>query len=586
MTLIRRASVHAIALVLLGVPTALLACSASAAAATCLRDSRTIAFPDGSTQIRSYVCKLDTAVVPQIRIEFHRLNEASAGALMKNMTSPDVARILGNPTLLSTSTGIEAKKLFDQFGTIQTSSSCYSFAVETPRGGSDYKGKQDCSERRYAFFNFPGRGSPAMPLPGDNAFITEKRVWPPNYKFFYRSECETLISCTILWRPATPADMDNYKQNWHRQNKLDNIDDSDPNLGSETGDIGKYLQLTKYMMRDGWHNDFLTITGTYDECGGFNFNLHPRRLILDVATIENISSAELKLDGLLVTERPGGMRTSGGLGGGLGTTTINASTTLKPGQKALAPLQMTWSAQEDLKAIVGEEDKGRRYRDLQKASPGKIFTAMYDNRIAIRKTKESFGPPLLPSLDDLVYGPSLELNGIIIDGRTVDLTERSRNFLELTVSNEEGSCPFLYVWEHSDQSWVWYGKVIHKARLKPNEATQEVRLTSFANRFRISEEELELSHIDYVALNLELANGDRRVLRPSNLSLQHVDERYVHIPAGTSLEFDFELPPDLDKESIKQSSLTIKGYYEPYSRLRIGADRMTRSATTVGFEKP
>ncbi|WP_316171108.1 hypothetical protein [Bradyrhizobium sp. SZCCHNRI1058] len=589
MTVGRRLAFNEIALLLFTILACSLEFSGTAAAASCLRDDRAITFPDGSSRIRSYICKLDNSNTPQVRIEFHRLGEAFAGTLLENIPNPDVARVLGNPKVLNTSTGTEAKKLFDSFGSIQNISSCFSFDVQTPKGGSDYQGKSDCGQRKYAFFSTPGQEAGTMPLPDDNAFITAKSVWPPNYNFFYLSECgNTLIGCTVLWRPVTPADIDNYKKNWHRQNKIDGVDDSNPELASLQTNFEKYFQLTKHLMRDGWQNDFLTITGTYDECGGFNFSLYPRQLILDVATIENISAIELKLDGILATESSGGMRKLNGsaLAGVAGGTTINTSTTLRPGQKVLAPVRMTWSALSDLKDYATQEDKGRRYAALQKAPQGKIFSVNYDNRIAIRKTRESFGAPLLPPIDDMIYGPALDVTGIIINGATISLNERSRNYLQVTASDGAGSCPFLYAQQPRSQAWDWYGKVIHQARLKANEIVQQIPLAAFASRFRISEEELEISHLDYAAMTIVLADGNRRVLKSSNPALQEIDGTYAHIPAGTSLEFGFDLPPDVDETTIKQSWLAIRGYYEPYSRLRIDANLGGLPLPHSEFDRP
>jgi hypothetical protein len=171
----------------------------------------------------------------------------------------------------------------------------------------------------------------------------------------------------------------------------------------------------------------------------------------------------------------------------------------------------------------------------------------------------------------------------MVNGERVLFAERSRNFLQATVINEEGSCPFLYAWHPDTQSWIWYGKVIHRAKSKANEMTHEIPLTSFGNRFRLSEEELELSHIDYVALAIELQDGTSHVLKPNNPSLSKVDEKYVRIKAGSFVEFEFNPPLGVNAATVKRSTLTIRGYYEPYSRLNIGERSTTPSIVPVEF---
>ena len=278
--------------------------------ADCLRDDRTITFPDGSSQIRSYACKADNSEAPQLRVEFHRLSEISAGNLLLGVQSTTLDPILGKPKILRNEVGDEAKKLFDQFSFRQTVSACLSTRVETPKGGKDYRANSSCEERLIAFFNVPQiDNSSMMPLPDDNIFIKTKIAWPSNYRFYYRSKwCDDPISCTVLWRPAKPRDLDQYKNNWHRQNKLERIDDTEPSLIEAPLSIERYFNLARYLMRDAWRDDFLIITGIYEVCGGYLFNIYPRKLILDVATIENVSSNKIHLSGITLTESAGGLR--------------------------------------------------------------------------------------------------------------------------------------------------------------------------------------------------------------------------------------------------------------------------------------
>ena len=562
-------------------------------AAGCLRDDRTVTFADGSTRMRSYVCKLANSEAPQVRVEFHRLSEAAAGSLLQNLEAPGVDTILGKPKILKTDVGAEAKKLFDEFGTKRRISNCFSFAIETPKGGKDYKkdyiGKDGCAERMLAFFSMPtGPHSEPMPLPDDNIYIKNKTAWPPNYSFFYTKElCTGEIECTVIWRPASISDINNYKQNLHRQNKLDKIPDADGTQDGEMTNLDKYFKLAKYLMRDGWQNDFMTVTGIYNACGGFNFNFYPRQLVLDVATIENISSAKINLDGLLATENAGGLmrkvKTAAAESEAVAKTVASPSE-LMPRGKALVPLRMTWSVYQEFRDIFPDLDAAnRKYAQLRKKAPGTVFSVKDDNKIVLRKTRESFGEPSVPPMDDFVYGPSLDMTGLMVNGEKVLFAERSRNFLQATVINEEGSCPFLYAWHPETQSWMWYGKVIHKAKSKAREMTQEIPLTSFASRFRLSEEELELSHIDYVALKLELQDGTTHVLKPNNPVLSEVDEKYVRIPAGSFVEFGFTPPSGVEAAAVKRSTLTVKGYYEPYSSLNIGDNSDKPSIVPIEF---
>ena len=73
--------------------------------------------------------------------------------------------------------------------------------------------------------------------------------------------------------------------------------------------------------------------------------------------------------------------------------------------------------------------------------------------------------------------------------------------------------------------------------------------------------------------------------KPANTALSEIDANYVIIPAGTSIEFEFELPPDLKDAIVRRSTLTIREYYEPYSHINIGADIASASSTRAEFMK-
>jgi hypothetical protein len=566
----------------------LTASSEHALGADCQRDDRKVDFTDGSSQIRSYACKVDNSETPQLRIEFHRLSELSAGNLLMGVQSP-ARLLLGQPKVLRTDVGVEAKKLFDQFSTKQTVSGCLSFSVEAPKGGKDYQGAPDCKERSMVFFNSSENDdTSAMPLPDDNRLIKTTAAWPSNYHFYYMSQCDNPITCTVIWRPTTPYDFDSYKNNWHRQNRLEKIDDTDPSLIAAQSTLEKYFGLARYLMRDAWRDDFLVITGIYDACGGYLFHVYPRKLILDVATVENISSSNIRLNGIMTTESAGGLRPAKSVTvSDKGPKTLEYNVELAPREKALVPLRMTWPASSDLSDLFGDRDKaGTKYASIQNSPKGTMFNVKEGGRIVLRKVREGFGAPSRPEMDDLIYGPILELTGVIANGKTVSLNERTRNFLNVTVSSEGGSCPFLYAWQPDTEDWTLYGKVIHRAKLKAKEMTQQISLTRFANRFRLSEQELELSHIDYAALTIDLGSGIQHILKPTNVALSEIDENYVEIPAGASIEFEFELPSDLKDVMVKRSTLTIRGYYEPYSQLNIGSNPVPSSAVRTGLGTP
>jgi hypothetical protein len=85
----------------------------------------------------------------------------------------------------------------------------------------------------------------------------------------------------------------------------------------------------------------------------------------------------------------------------------------------------------------------------------------------------------------------------------------------------------------------------------------------------LSEEELELSYIDYAGLRVELQDGSRHLLKANRDELANSDARYLRIKPGQAAEFEFSLPPELEAHAIARSTLIVKGYYEPYSRMEL-----------------
>src|SRR5271155_5067796 len=97
--------------------------------ADCLPSARNIGFPDGSAQVRTYICRLDDMDGPSVEVEFDRLSETAAGNLVENTPYPDLSQVFGSPVILHNAVYSEVKNLFDSYGTRQLTSTCYVFAV-------------------------------------------------------------------------------------------------------------------------------------------------------------------------------------------------------------------------------------------------------------------------------------------------------------------------------------------------------------------------------------------------------------------------------------------------------------------------
>ena len=98
---------------------------------------------------------------------------------------------------------------------------------------------------------------------------------------------------------------------------------------------------------------------------------------------------------------------------------------------------------------------------------------------------------------------------------------------------------------------------------KGNDAA--ARLAGLVTKFRISEEELELTFVHRLRLELRLADGSMVTLMSRNRLRPEGRGHYDKIRYGTEREYDFDLPDKVDRASVVKSTLAVTGYYLRYS---------------------
>jgi hypothetical protein len=136
-----------------------------------------------------------------------------------------------------------------------------------------------------------------------------------------------------------------------------------------------------------------------------------------------------------------------------------------------------------------------------------------------------------PDPKDYTYGPVLTVTGARVNSTRVDFVERPlANFIEMSLSGEAGSCPYLLSWDETDHEWISHGKVLHKGLGKDNAYTEMVTFPSLRTHFRIEEREPELAHLQSAALFLELRDGTTQTLSPATrLQVTGYYERYTNL---------------------------------------------------------
>ncbi len=569
------------------------------ATADCLASFREIKFPDGSARVKNYVCTNEGAAKPEIRVEFDRLSEAAAGSLIQGTPYPELDKAFGKIRMTDNAVAVEAKTLFEKFGTKSMDDNCFAFRVASATGGKAYHNNPDatCGERTLWYLTFPDRENLttfSMPLPEATEHYQSATDWPQGFSFFYRGGggcAKSPIPCTTIWRPARAEDLAHYDENKATLNKMLGFDDdtSEPAEANEAepeaskpdetepDDWAKvqkrYFDLITYLTRDGMPDDFLFVTGAATECGGgIDFSLHIRQMIFDIAFVQNISDKPVSIEGLLGSEVPAaGLRPAGSGASGAVGEIAHSRGEIRPGETIAVPLAISFIMADSLKEPFQDQaGAAKTFKAIEAAKPGTVFELKDeggDTPVIVRKTRESFAPPTAPKPATYAFGPQLQLSGLVMGGKQLVFDQASRNFMQLTAGEGYGSCPYLYAWDDGQNVWVRHGKIIHAANSKDKEITEAKTFPGFKPKFRLAEEELEVSYIDHVKLEVELKDGTGMTLTPNFEAMAGQDGRYATIKAGDRIEFSFALPPTVRLEDVKQSTLAITGYYRRYSDL-------------------
>ena len=336
---------------------------------------------------------------------------------------------------------------------------------------------------------------------------------------------------------------------------------------------GQYLRLIEYVSRLGLPETFVVISGSNEECGGsdwMGFTLGGRAFLLDVMLIENRTGAPVTIDELLGAEiaastlRP----LTGSDAPDDQAASILLKRTLRPGQRLVVPIRIlarATSYEQRTPNIL--QNAVELYRSVRAAPAGHVFTEQLDGldgrNFTLRKTKESFGAPSLPTQADFVYGPELKVSGMRVDGERAVFEGRSANFLNMTAEQRAGSCPILYVKDAASSDWLRIGKVLHEARTQSRRMTQRVVLTGLRTSFRLAEEELETAFIEDIALVIVRYDGSRIALVPP--SGFAADSGPKILTMSDYLDISFELPPEINAKDIVRTELSVTGYYTRYA---------------------
>jgi hypothetical protein len=551
------------------------------ARAACVASGRMAKFADGSVKMKAYSCSINVDGNAVVQVEFDRLGEAAAGAVIEASSYVDLNALYHSATVLHNDVYREAKSLFDTYGIKMYDESCFVVQVSSAEGASYRTGRNPdstCSQKRVLWYlSFPDSEPTTKGYPERWAAKIVNNKWPTIWNFYY-GDCngaDNILSCAMLWRYLNQSDLSNYL----RDVKANEVKIGAPLLRSEADDSAadgrnpendRYFSLINHIANGNLPSDFLVLVDSDPVkcgCGGPpGDGIHIRKLVMHTALIRNVSNSPITIDGLSA-----GRDDSSDLrpysDGQQPPSFANASIApvkISPGDTLIIPLRLNFVPSDSLDdAFHDLTAANRTYRRID-GSPGEFISGRCgDSTVRVRRSE--FLPPTKPRANIYSYGPAVVLKGISIDGAEVAFDRPLSNFFQIMAIAGYGSCPYVYSMDAGDGEWVRHGKIIDNASSPAKEMTQRLELRGAVTRFKISEEELELTFVHKVRLELALANGRVMSLKPQNRLRAASAEHYDKIKYGSDREYNFGLPVGIDPTNVLKSTLSVTGYYLRYT---------------------
>lgn len=599
----------------------------TADAQTCEPDYQEVQYHHGVAKLRNYMCEQPDGA--RVHVTFLRLGETLAGGLLMGEPPYELRKITGPVQLIENEVSAEARYLFENFSTSRIENLArdadpyrteFTLDIQTPpTKGSGVKAirseaiaKPESQKVWYLSDQDPIAGGVHVYMKSPHAEFSDATRWPAGFNMSYNCDKEFFfdqpLSCTTIWRYVAISDLDRIAQEtatWEKEmeelvrreiekSKSEGTESADEVVEPDAGtpepeydfpDHKKHFPMFRHLSKRGWPNDFVVISGHPDICGGeFNFEYYPRPLLTDVMLVENLAGRSISIDDMLGARAPSdafrSIADSNALKSVLPSELSMQSRSVPAGGKIAIAIRMMFDnglGQRVAKEAVWHplSTVNAIWSRIKAMPPKSVLKEELDwegKQATFKKYKEAYKAPMLPQRSQYAYGPEVQIAGMIMDGTTVMFEGTSANYLEFTSAAEGGSCPYLYSWNEERGGWLSHGKVIDEAREKANERTELLSVPNGVMRFKIAEEEPEVSYLDAISLHVTMKDGRQIALEvQGDRTLKRIDRIYKVLPAYTSQIFSFAWPNALERGDVVKSELAITGYYRRYSAMTAAA---------------
>ncbi len=133
-----RVSIHTIVFIVL-----VLSFNSSTMAGSCVRDFRNISYGGGNMRLRDYYCRGDNGA--KVRVQFHRVTDFVATAMLDKTLPTNFQPILGNVKPVPNKVYDEFQVLMDSFGQKNSRYPCEYYQIIASGGVGEVQNKQDCN---------------------------------------------------------------------------------------------------------------------------------------------------------------------------------------------------------------------------------------------------------------------------------------------------------------------------------------------------------------------------------------------------------------------------------------------------------
>ncbi len=266
----------------LAISLALVFISASTAAfGQCAQAFKDVQYSDGIGRIKTYECR---TVDASVRVVFHRIDEEVIGSYLLGQPSPEVASTLGNFKLIPNPITEKLEELFREFGVVEQIKGGYSVSLSVPEGGTEYTG--DVGGR-------PGESKPVQVLSlAPNGAASREAQYFTFPTLLLGKEINDKVKAGYAGGPSYDAVL--RVPNEDEKRALEEHFETECSTKNECAGK-KYMGLARHIKREG----FLRISADVGQCDageeptGY---VAPRKLVLELVTIENTSGREIELN--------------------------------------------------------------------------------------------------------------------------------------------------------------------------------------------------------------------------------------------------------------------------------------------------